>query len=322
MNDEYRRPNLIQDEISSLEELIRENKRLVSLYPDDYALKLNLKSLMDREENLLIELKIAYERLQMETFDIVLEGDPVNGNSISLSFLGKIAFQFQELVTSITQSIIVGPTKRPIPQNIVDEARLNLIGTGSGSFRIILSTYQPALEESVSMRSLVSFNKLIDCGDDRERIKKQIEVLGKRATTKYKDLLYEIYKNKSNIKLYDKIRPREFQTKSISSYLAKKIYDVIVKEEDIPDQDFIYKGVIKGISLISYTFEFLIDESQEKIKGTFDDSLSSEVKSHFDQISIAHFRLATQWSEVTEEEKKVWKLLGFEGKLKEKDYFL
>lgn len=307
MIDEYRRPHAIQKELSYLQELIRENKELILTYPDDYALKLNLKSLINREENILKELKLVYNRLQMETFDIVLDGDQITGNSIILSFFGKIASIFQEITTSITESL----SKEPLTQDILEQSRFNFIGVGSGSFRIILSTTQPAIAEPLSMKSLRSFNELLYCGENRENIKEQIEILGIKTIIKYKNLLNTLYKNNSDITFYDKMRPQEFKTITISSSVAKKIYDVISKAEEIPDKTFTYKGVLKGISFFSFTFEFLIDESQEKIKGKFNKSLSSDVKNNFDKISIAKFRLASNWNEVTEKEKKNWELLEF-----------
>ncbi len=42
--------NSIQKESKELKELIEENKKLIEKYPDDDALKLNLKSLMKRKE--------------------------------------------------------------------------------------------------------------------------------------------------------------------------------------------------------------------------------------------------------------------------------
>ena len=135
--------------------------------------------------------------------------------------------------------------------------------------------------------------------------------MGIKTIIKYKNLLNTLYKNNSDITFYDKMRPQEFKPITISSPVAKKIYDVISKAEEIPDKTLTYKGVLKGISFFSFTFEFLIDESQEKIKGKFNKSLSSDVKNNFDKISIAKFRLASNWNEVTETEIKNWELLEF-----------
>lgn len=312
MNDEYRRPQIIQQELSSLQELIRKNGQLISSYPDDFALKLNLKSLKNREENLLSELVKTFKRLQMDTFDIVVEGDPVNGNSISVSYIGQILVKFQEVITSIAQSITEGSdTTLPISQSVIEGSRFNLIATCSGSFRIILSSYQPAIGESLAKNSLNNFNKLIECGDNRELIKGQIKELGTKVIAKYRVFLNTIYKNNSSITLYDKIRPESFQTMSISNDVAKKIYDVIIKEEEIPEKNVDFKGILKAINLFSFTFEFLVNESDERIKGTFDENLVLQVKNHFDKVSTALFRLSTQLSEVTDEEKIKWKLLGF-----------
>jgi hypothetical protein len=143
-------------------------------------------------------------------------------------------------------------------------------------------------------------------------IKDEIRDLGPRVILKYKDFLDTVYKNNANLKFYDKMRPEGFQARQLSSELAKRIYDVIVSEERIPDETLIYSGTIKGISLLSYTFEFLTGEEEETIKGTFDRELYSQVKERFDKICVARFIVTNQICEITEEVKKTWKLSGFE----------
>lgn len=300
--------------MSSLHDLIRENDQLISLYPDNFALKQNGEVLKNREKVLLNELEQVYHRLKLDAFDVSLEGEVVHGTIIPLSFIGKIMVNLQDIVTSIAQSIREGPTERgAISKQTIDYSRLNLVSTGPGSFRIIVTSYQPTIIDSLAKISLARFNDLIECEDDSELIKQQIKGLGLRVVSKYKDFLDTIYKNNANIRFYEKIKPKEFKPKLISSDLAKRIYDAIVKEESKMDEDVVYRGILKGLSLISYTFEFLIEESQETIKGTFDESLSLEVKGHFDKVSNVRFKLHQQCNEITEEVKKEWKLLGFEA---------
>ena len=47
---------LIDNELSDLRKLIGDNARLISLYPDDFALKQTLRVLKSREENILSEI--------------------------------------------------------------------------------------------------------------------------------------------------------------------------------------------------------------------------------------------------------------------------
>ena len=313
MTEEYRTPSLIKEELSDLAELIRETSQLVSLRPEDFVLQQTLHSLKNREETILNELRETYKRLQMDSFDILIEGDVVSGSSISLSFIGKTLASLQGLVTSIARSMREGPTERgAIPLPILEGSRLNLVATCPGSFRIVVSSHRPTIGDSLAKESLERFNKLLSSESDKGLIKDEIRDLGPRVILKYKDFLDTVYKNNANLKFYNKMRPEGFQARQLSSELAKRIYDVIVSEERIPDETLTYRGILKGISLISYTFEFLTGDGEETIKGTFDRELYSQVKERFDKTCVARFIVTKQICEITEEVKKTWKLSGFE----------
>lgn len=314
MTEEYRAPSLIKEELSDLAELIRETYQLVSLRPEDFVLQQTLHSLKNREEIILNELRETYKRLQMDSFDILIEGgDAVSESSISLSFIGKTLASFQGLVTSIAKSIREGPTARgPAPHAILEGSRLNLVATSPGSFRVVVSSHIPAIGDSLAKESLKQFNELVSSEDNKDLIKDKISDLGPIVISKYKNFLGTIYKNNADVNFYDKIRPDSFRALQLSSELAKRIYDVIVSEERIPDETLTYRGVIKGISLISYSFEFLVEETETPIKGTFDEKLYSKVKERFDNVCVARFTVTKQICEITNEITKKWELSGFE----------
>ena len=312
MIDEYRQPSLIKEELSDLAELIRENTQLVSLYPEDFALQQALHSLKNREENILNELRETYERLQTDSFDVLIEGNGVRGTSVSLSFIGKMFTTFQGLVTSIAKSVREGPDARGATSHpLLEGSRLNLVATSPGSFRVVVSSQIPAIGDSLVKESLKQFNELLSCADDKDLIKHKIGDLGPTVILKYKNFLDVISKNDVDVKFYDKMRPTSFQTWRLSSELSKRIYDVIVSEEKIPDETLTYRGVIKGISLISYQFEFLVEEAETPIKGIFDKNLYSQVKEQFDKVCVAQFIVTKEICEITDKITEKWVLLGF-----------
>ena len=131
MTWDCRRPSLIQEELSDLNDLIREKQHLMEKYPERFSLKMGLENLKNREKCLLLELKRSYERYQIDTFDFIFDGDVVNKYRISLHFIGKFAYKFQDLVTSISQSIS-NPSvsnhsapKREMSKEIWDKSQLN-----------------------------------------------------------------------------------------------------------------------------------------------------------------------------------------------------
>ena len=312
MADDCRNPSIIQEEMSDLETLIQKKEKLISKYPDKYSLKVGYQSLKDREDHLLLELKSSYGRHQMDTFDFVLDGNVVDKHSISLSFFGEFVSYLQDAVTSIAQSLIDKPTvKGAIPKEILDASRLDLVATTAGSFRFVLSSHQPQLGESIAKRALQQFSNLTDCEDDKDKIKNMTENLGIRAIRKYQKFLEVLYKNNANVKMYDKIVPEGFHTKEITSDLAERIYNVISEVAELPAESVTYYGKLTGVNIRSYTFEFVVDDSNEIIKGTFGDSLTEDTKKRLDTNTTIKFDVSTAFEDVFNEEKKEWQIVGF-----------
>ena len=312
MADDYRDPSIIQEELSDLETLIRKKEKLISKYPDKYSLKVSYQSIKDREEHLLLELKSSYGRHQIDTFDFVLDGDVVDKHSISLSFFGDFVSYLQDVVASIAQSLIDKPTlKGTISKEILNASRLDLVATTTGSFRFVLSSHQPQLGESIAKKALQQFTNLADCEDDKDKIKNMTENLGIRAIRKYQNFLEVLYKNNANVKMYDKIVPDGFHTKEITSDMAERIYNVISEVAELPAESVTYYGKLTGVNIRSYNFEFVLDKSNEIIKGTFGDFLAEETKKRLDTHTTVKFNVSTALEDVFNEEKKVWQIIGF-----------
>ncbi|GEM_PF-1085662 len=316
MTDEIRRPKLVQEELSQIAELIRDNADLVNQYPDRFSLKLHLISLQNREKELLLELSNSYNRLQIDTFDLDVDGKYVENYRISTEVLGNLLVKFQRIVTSIAvQSESGEPSlsaRGPISQLTIENSRIDVIATcPAASVRVVFSSNKPEITESRARIALKRFNRLLACEDRNDLIKQEINELGPRTIKRYKDLLDVIYKSQSDITFYDIIIPEGFETKVITSELAKRIWDKITNEEAVPDREEQYRGVIKGLSLLRDTFQFLIDDSGEVISGGFDQGLRERVKNSLDRHSVALFKITSKQNELTEEIDKDYVLLGF-----------
>lgn len=309
MSNTHRHPSRIQKELQQLEELMRDNRRLVGLYPDDFGLKLNLSSLENREDDLLIEFKESSKYHHMDLFDISIEGIPVVNNSISVSAFGETLVKIQELVHEIAHVSSAKSIRSPINKKILDASAFSIAATAAGSFRVILTTNQPQIGNSLVIDSLEKFNDLIDCVDNKELIIEQTHKLGKKSMGKYKNLLKILFKHKIDVQLYDKVRPDAFHSREIAHVTAKRVYDALTKQEETSEEIVEYYGILKALNLLSYNCEFLADNV--KIKATFDEGLAPEVKKHIDVFSTAKFNASTKWNEVTEEEMTTYKLVSF-----------
>jgi len=301
-------------ELDRLHELINENRQLVDENPSEVALQLNLMSLEGRETSLLYELCESNKRNAVDTFDIDIEGEYVTNHQISSDVLGRTLIKFQSVIHSIDYSLKAGSSamRGPIPDSILSSSRINAVAMCAGSFRLVLSSDQPSwFGDSSTKTALNRFNRLLDCGDNKGLIKLEIKELGRRTINRYKDFLGTIYKTHGDIKLYDVIKPDGFETKIITHDLAKRIWDVIDLEEVIPEKEEKYRGTLKALSLIKYTFQFVIDESGAVISGGFDPSLSESVKNNLDKMSVGLFRISTKQNEMTEELFNDYTLLSF-----------
>jgi len=121
MVEEFSQPYLIQEELARLKGLIQDNKRLISEYPDELALKLNLISLENREADVLSELNEINKRLgivssnlcESETenkgilspaIEYTLKGESVSLTNAPTYLLGKILINMQNLIYSVAGS--------------------------------------------------------------------------------------------------------------------------------------------------------------------------------------------------------------------------
>lgn len=313
MSEELRRPSSILKELDHLHELIEENRQLVEGNPSEFALQLNLISFENREKALIDELSESYNRLSIDSFDLDVEGDNVENHRISSSVLGKMLVDLQGVIDSVAYCIsdVQYASRGPIPQSVLSGSRIDVAAACLGSFRVILTSNQPALGESLAKMALRRFNGLLDCKDDKELIRQEIRYLGIRAISRYKIFMEDIYKTNSRIKLYDSVIPEGFETKVITPELAKSIRDVIDHEESIPDEEQVFAGTVKGLSLIKYSYQFLVDDSEDVISGNFDPKLSESVKNMLDKHSEAVFRISTKLNEITDELTPEYELLGF-----------
>lgn len=314
MSDDHRRPAFIQEELSDLQKLMRENEVLISRYPDKFSLNFKYQKLRDKEEQLLFELRNSLMRYQIDAFDYVLDGDVVDNHKISLSFFGNLMSILQDVTFSISQSLTGKTTlKGVISADVQNASRLDLVAVATGSFRVILSSHEPQLYESSAKTALRHLNDLIECGDNRAAIKEFTSGFERKVLIDYKKFLKLIYKNNANIIMYDTNASEDLRTQKITSELAKKIYDSIIEVETVPDISVEYSGVLKGISLIKNTFEFVVDDSPEQIDGKFERNLSNEVIEHLNIPSIIKFNMTTTYKDITNEEKKEWFLLEFKS---------
>jgi hypothetical protein len=274
---EVRHLKVIKKDLSEVDKLIIENKELLATFPDDISLKIGLRDLLYRQKQIFSEIKEAKKMKMQETFDMVLEEGDTPDSEISFSFLGDFLSATQDLVTAIINREQKGEiSKGPISNDIKSLAQLNVVATSVGSFRIII-TGNPGITEPTAVPALSRFNSLLECGDQRERIKEIRAVVGARVMKKYKDFIHIMKIHKANVTFYDEFGGSFFSTHKLTNELANNIYSILETVEEMPEIIEEYTGKLRGTDVCDKSFHF---ETVDGIhfRGKFIDEIDSRMK--------------------------------------------
>lgn len=245
-----RHPSHIMKEIRKVSELIIDNKALRIKYPEEVGLELDELGLITRKSELLKELKESQDYFNILMFDITLKDN--EHSDLALDKVGRFLIALQDLTTSLVQSGD-GPVKkgaRP-PQDIKDLSTLEIIEATPGSLNIILKGKNKAsIIKSRSKEAFDKFNDLIECGDNKELIIKQLKKLGNQPIIRYKELLDLIVKNDINLEFYKKFKPKGYNSYTLDKEFAVSVYTTIIETESQTTSEIIQGklGVIDTFS--------------------------------------------------------------------------
>lgn len=308
MTFEVRSPQIISEELDDLRQGLHENQKFLSQFPNDFALQLSLKCWQTREQELLDELESSYDNRFIDTTQIRIDGDPVDGFAISLPYFGKLVNGFNDVLVAIVENHLNPDGLQTIqPQEIQKFSRMNLVAMGSGSFRIILSSSEPTVATSHASEAFDIFQDLLECGSDRGKIKEKRGLLGVNVIKKYQHLLEVIYKNNSEVTFYSKNRIHNRKIRTVNKESAKRIADVITQENRSPQEDITLTGKLVLIDLMANKFKFLYDGSKI-IKGSFKPNAADEIRKYLGEEIEIKFSVITEYNDITGEVVKKWEI--------------
>jgi|GEM_PF-3851582 len=308
-----RSTQVIQTELNELIQVIHENQTFIDQYPDDNSLKLGLSSLLYRQDQLFNELQNSLQQSFMINYDIVVSGNDVAGGSIPLSIIGEFAGTYQNLIDSVVQKVHchIDSSHGPISIETKKLSQLNLVATGVGSFRLLISSGPTLSDTSPSIEALEYFNKLVLCNNDIEQIKIIREILGLRTIKRYKDFIKTVVTHDLNISFYEHMSNNRYTNIKISKHQAKLIYDLIREVETMPILVESYIGIFTAINVEKSSFSFKTAEGVT-IRGKYQDELSSFFnKPDFTQSYHVKFNHQKEYNETEDTEKDNWILVSF-----------
>jgi len=307
---ETRPLKVIKKELSELNQLIIENKEILATYPDDISLKIGLRNLLYRQRQIFSEIKEAKQLRTQETFDMVLEEGGIPDTEVSFAFFGNYLTATQDLVTALINKTERGEiSKGPISNEIKDRSRLNLVATAVGSFRIII-TGNPGISEPPVVSALTTFNSLLECGDNREKIKNIRSFVGARVMKKYKNFIHIMKIYKANVTFYDAFGEAFFTPHILTKELVDNIYTILEEVKEMPETIETYNGKLRGSDVVDKSFHFeTIDGVQ--FKGKYDDNIESlMVRPDFEKNVIVTVKHNITYLENDDREVDKWELIG------------
>lgn len=304
----------IKQDIDEINDMMLLAKGFEEEYSDDPALSLSIRSLEYKQSLLFKELEVVNLKTMRESFDIRLDSSTIRKSMISLSFAGDILTSFQEVITSIVNKQMNGnaSSQTRVSNKIKKESQLNILATGVGSFRIVVTPNITPISNEFNpptITALEKFNHLLECGDDINKIIDIRAQLGLRVVDKYKDFINVLVQNKSNILFYDLLGKKRFQSINITKSLAENIYNTLNRVEEIPEKIESFTGKLRGIDIVTKNFRFEIDH-EKYITGKYDTNIEDKVtKPDFGEEQFATFKHYVRFNKALEKESDDWLLI-------------
>ncbi len=231
----------------------------------------------------------------------------------------KTASQFtgnlQRLLDAVGQATRGNPTQRgSIPDNILNQTRLDPVGMYGGSFGIRFETCQPddLFGYSLVKRSLDRLFDLFDVGHEASDLTSQLTELKGRVANYYKDFLSTIETSLKETSLtWNQPSKPVYRQYCIDNIAARNVIAQIEAASDSIQENQEVNGTLVGANVRTRRFEVTAADTQEKIEG----SIHKECIPKFEQVTLNSkcrvvLEPSHQLNEVTGEERTTYILLN------------
>ena len=266
-----------------------ETQRMLQLVGDHPLMSVSLKQ---KEKDLMAQLeKIPIDQKDSKVV-LLFSGNPVKGSlGIDASFAGKVVIPFQSMVSSEFAHRVHGKVGKRGQMNSKNESKLFLTALPRGSFGIELSKLEndDLFEENLMSDSLSYITKLVESSSKSdEDFAAELEGATPRTIQSLKDFFKVVSDDQAGVSIESGGIRCELSTGDVKSAFDR-VSGTITTEGEI-----IIRGVLKGILLESWKFDFL-DENGNTITGRIDenqteDQVSSYIAKYFNKKCTASFK--------------------------------
>ena len=311
----YRDIKIIKQEISEVTNLMAPLKKYLINHPEDFGVKLDLDSFRGRHEELLRELGYAKNNFGVTSFDFHISCN--DNKKIDITQLGHICLSFQDLIHSCAMVDDKNPVKKgtSINQEILNSTCVQVEAVETGSLNLLVSPKdnQSTFSKSYLKQSLEQIGKIIDCGNNKDKITSLVGEIGSQPIYKYKKLLNDLKNDNLNLDICYSVKPEGVSTKSLKAHVAREIYDLIndVGEEEIDTINV--TGILYSVNLKNNTCGIEVtSRNLEKNNVTiiFRDSFKTQLKEKLDNEISVSLERTVQFNAVEEDSKTIFNLLN------------
>ena len=308
----FRKPELIEEEIEDVKEIIQVNEDLIPKFPDDLILKTNLEYLKERVDELINELKSSNEHFNVDVFTIT-----ISANNPPVTDVLEISYSLQKLFYPLAQAND-GAVKRNtrVPINIKNATTLGLKEAKAINSLTLFFKTDP-LETDTQKRfftltrvAMDNLSDLLACKTDKELIKEQADKLGLQCIDKYKIFLETISKKEVDVTLFDIERPKNYSTKKITKEFAEEVYQSITEINPPSDEIVQVEGELGVIDTFSHYFK-IKDVNDKIINIKFEDRFIESVKRRLKTNVKVSIKLTKEYHEIEDKTDEKRELIGF-----------
>ena len=236
---------------------------------------------------------------------------------VNAKIVGQFIGNLQRLFDAIGQAKSGQPTSRGvIPDSVLNDTRLDPIGTYTGSFGILLETNKQddLIGDSLAKTSLQGLFDLFEVGHHASGLTLQLTELKARVAKNYKDFLSTIETSLSTASLVwsqpGKMAPRQvhFNQESARNTIAQ-----IDSVADLTQNNLTLEATLIGGNVRTLRFEIATSETGERFDGLIHEDAISEVE-RITLNSVCRVTLQPNLhvNEVTGEERITYTLLGIQ----------
>lgn len=310
---------IINKQLEDVQAHILENLELQRKYPNQKrSLLIGLKTLKHLEHEMFEALKDAYLFNKREVFETRITGKNVVDGTAPIMDLGHFFIDKQKAINAFASEKKLGINAN-VPSDVTLDSQLNLAGVADGSFRVIFTSSQEVLVDADNAETKIKhayrdIQYLLECGTDKELLKKAESDLGPKKIDTYKKLLNTLFERGMNIEFLKRTSNKTDLTLfTIKKEDAKQIFDVLIETDDEDEDIITLTGVIGAFDYVVKRPLFKIVEKNKKpITVYFDRHFTDEVVNHVKKLSKVNVKQITQERGIGQKEFIEYHLISFE----------